>query len=541
MSESDPPVAGRNASRPNRSPKVLVVDDEADLRELLQLTLVRMGLDVDCAADLAQARGLIATVRYDLCLTDMRLPDGDGLSLVADLAKAQPNTPVAVITAYGSAESAVAALKAGAFDYVAKPVGLDALRALVRSALRLPPSAAAGQAATGVREAAASPSAQPLIGAMAHAPGTAPVERQGTALPSGGVPSTLTSTGVLIGDSPAMTQVRDLIVRLSRSMAPVSITGESGSGKELAARLIHQSGPRADLPFVAVNCGAIPEALMESEFFGHRRGAFTGADQDRTGLFQAASGGTLFLDEVADLPLPMQVKLLRAIQERRVRRIGSPIEEPVDVRIISATHQNLADSVQRGRFRQDLYYRLNVIELRMPALRERPGDIPSLADALLGRLARRAGLPSAPRLASVALRYLSSYSYPGNVRELENILERALAFSSGDLITVEDLGLRPAFETLPENELAAREDDEVPPTEPGEPGPLASDSGDEADGSAVSEDGIPLSLPRYLEWREREAIVRALERTAQNRTAAARLLGISFRALRHRMQRLNMQ
>jgi two-component system response regulator PilR (NtrC family) len=271
------------------------------------------------------------------------------------------------------------------------------------------------------------------------------------------------------------------------------------------------------------------------------KGSFTGAIRDTWGKVHAADGGTLFLDEIGELPLEIQPKLLRLLQEREYERLGENKVREANVRVIAATNRDLAARVRSGDFREDLYYRLNVIELRMPALRERPGDIPSLADALLGRLARRAGLPSAPRLASVALRYLSSYSYPGNVRELENILERALAFSSGGLITVEDLGLRPAFETLPENELAAREDDEVPPTEPGEPGPLASDSGDEADGSAVSEDGIPLSLPRYLEWREREAIVRALERTAQNRTAAARLLGISFRALRHRMQRLNMQ
>jgi two-component system response regulator PilR (NtrC family) len=339
--------------------------------------------------------------------------------------------------------------------------------------------------------------------------------------------------------SETLEQVRVTIARLGRSMAPVAITGESGSGKELAARLIHHSSPRADRPFIAVNCGAIPEALMESEFFGHRRGAFTGADQDRTGLFQAASGGTLFLDEVADLPLAMQVKLLRAIQERRVRRIGAPQEEPVDVRIISATHQDLARCVEQGRFRQDLYYRLNVIALRMPPLRERLEDVPAVAQALLERMAARAGLPAAPRLASVALRYLQSYTFPGNVRELENILERALAFSNGEIIHVEDLGLRPDLSTHTENEPASHDVLNEPAQAPEVIAPAPwPDAGCDA---LVSEDGIPVSLPQYLEWREREAIVKALDRTGQNRTAAARLLGISFRALRHRMQRLNMQ
>jgi two-component system response regulator PilR (NtrC family) len=483
--------AGAANQRPQRTPRVLVVDDEADLRELIELTLVGMGLDVDLAADLAQARALLARQSYALCLTDMRLPDGVGLELLELIGKEHGHTPVAVITAYGSAENAVAALKAGAFDYLSKPVALDSLRNLVRSAIQVPES---GTAQAGGPQAGADP------------------------------------TRELLGDSDAIREVRASIARLARSMAPVAITGESGSGKELAARLVHQCGARARQPFVAVNCGAIPEALMEAEFFGHRKGSFTGADQDRDGFFQAASGGTLFLDEVADLPLPMQVKLLRAIQEKRVRKVGATTEEPVDVRIISATHQDLAQCVAAGRFRQDLYYRLNVIELTLPPLRGRPSDIPVLADAILVRLAARAGLASPPRLASVTQKYLCSYAFPGNVRELENILERALAFSNGEVINVEDLGLRPAVSDATENERAADE--------------RAASAVEKAAASGSSravrlgEDGIPESLPDYLDHVEREAIQRALEKTRFNRTAAARLLGITFRALRYRMQRL---
>jgi two-component system response regulator PilR (NtrC family) len=477
---------GGAPSRGQRAPRVLVVDDEADLRELIELTLVGMGLDVDCAADLAQARALLARHSYSLCLTDMRLPDGVGLELLELIGKGHAQTPVAVITAYGSAENAVAALKAGAFDYLSKPVALDALRNLVRSAIQVAPSQSPQSSDAG---AAAAP------------------------------------TRDLLGESQAMEDVRLAIARLARSMAPVAITGESGSGKELAARLVHLSGVRARQPFVAVNCGAIPEALMESEFFGHRKGAFTGADQERDGFFQAASGGTLFLDEVADLPLPMQVKLLRAIQEKRVRKVGATIEEPVDVRIISATHQDLGQCVAAGRFRQDLYYRLNVIELKLPPLRDRPSDIPVLADAILARLAERAGLAQVPRLASVTLKYLCSYSFPGNVRELENILERALAFSNAEVINVEDLGLRPTVSDATENERAGGVEQAAPVSTQARP-------------VRMSEEGIPESLPDYLDQIEREAIQRALEKTRFNRTAAAKLLGITFRALRYRMQRL---
>ncbi|UCE32938.1 MAG: sigma-54-dependent Fis family transcriptional regulator, partial [Burkholderiales bacterium] len=424
---------------------MLVVDDEADLRELLELTLVGMGLDVDCAADLAQARALIARNRYGLALTDMRLPDGEGLQLVAELAGAEVETPVAVITAYGSAENAVAALKAGAFDYVSKPVALDSLRALVRSALRLPSEA------------------EPEL-----AP-PAPV-------------------GAMVGDSPAMREVRATVSRLARSMAPVAIHGESGTGKELAARLIHDLGPRAARPFIAVNCGALPESLMEAEFFGYRKGAFTGAEQDRDGFFQAASGGTLFLDEVADLPLAMQVKLLRAIQEKRVRRVGATGEEPVDARILSATHQDLAHCVAEGRFRQDLYYRLDVIDLHIPPLRERREDILQLADAILAKLARRAGLKHPPRLASVTGRYLQSYDFPGNVRELENVLERALAFSDGEVINVEDLGLKPGVFDATQREPAEADQGAAPAS--------GSDTSGAADRSAAAASSEPAGAAR---------------------------------------------
>jgi two-component system response regulator PilR (NtrC family) len=373
--------------------RVLVVDDEPDIRELIDLTLARMGLATECAGSVGEAIAALKEGDFQLCLTDMRLPDGEGLEIVRYITEHCPQTPVAVITAFGSAGNAVAALKAGAFDYLAKPVGLEQLRALIKSALRLP---GGGQ-----------DSENPLAG--------------------------------LIGESPSMQQVRTMIEKLARSQAPIYISGESGSGKELGARLIHSRSARAAGPFVPVNCGAIPENLMESEFFGYRKGAFTGAQDDRDGFFQAASGGTLFLDEVADLPLAMQVKLLRAIQEKRVRKVGSVTEEPVDVRIICATHKNLRDLVDKGAFRQDLYYRLNVIELRMPPLRERSEDIAPLVAAVLRRLSG----DTPPRLSAAALKALEFYSFPGNVRELENILERATALCSGDSIEVDDLQLGP--------------------------------------------------------------------------------------------------
>jgi two-component system response regulator PilR (NtrC family) len=476
------------------SPRILIVDDEADLRELLEITLVKMGLDVDSAPSLAAARGFLTQTEYALVLTDMRLPDGLGIDLVREVSASYKNTPVAVITAFGSADNAVAALKAGAFDYLSKPVGLDELRLLVQSALRT--------------KAVAGP------------------------VPAGGQPAVIPSR--LLGQSGAVQELRTQIMRLARSMAPVAITGESGSGKELAARDIHAHSARADKPFVAVNCGAIPEALMEAEFFGYRKGAFTGATDDRDGFFQAANGGTLMLDEVADLPLAMQVKLLRAIQERRVRKVGATAEEPVDVRLISATHQNLAEWVEKGKFRQDLYYRLNVIELRLPPLRERLDDISLLADAILQRLAP-AGACAV--LSSGALQALRSYAFPGNVRELENILERALAFANDGVIEVGDLALKavaaPAADsTRPVSEPAAARPAE-PDMPPAQTAPYA------APQTAPSEDPLPASLPDHLDNVEREIIRRALAKTHFNRTQAAELLGISFRQLRYRMQRLS--
>lgn len=435
--------------------RVLVVDDEADIRELIDLTLARMGLLAECVGSVAEARAALDAQSFQLCLTDMRLPDGVGLDIVHYISEHHAQTPVAVITAFGSAENAVAALKAGAFDYLAKPVGLEQLRALVKSALCLP--------------------------------GADKEDDDGMA--------------ALIGDSPAMEQVRTMIGKLARSQAPIYISGESGSGKELAARLIHARSNRGGAAFVPVNCGAIPENLMESEFFGYRKGAFTGADSERDGFFQAATGGTLFLDEVADLPLVMQVKLLRAIQEKRVRKVGAVSEEPVDVRIICATHRNLRDCVDKGAFRQDLYYRLNVIELRMPSLRERVEDIAPLVDCILARL----GGEPPPRLSAAALKAMQLYAFPGNVRELENVLERATALRSGELIEAEDLYL-----------------------EPGEGGGEELGRGNE-------------SLDDYLNRLERQAILEAIQKTDGNRTAAARLLGVTFRSLRYRLERLGIE
>ena len=439
---------------------MLIVDDEADIRELLDLTLARMGLSADLAGTVAEARALLAQKTYRRLLTDMRLPDGDGLDLVRYIGENIRDLPVAVITAFGSLENAVQVLKAGAFDYIAKPVSLEQLRALVKSVFNLQQSSSS---------------------------------------------QTASQNFALLGESQAMQQVREMIDKLAKSLAPVWITGESGSGKERAARLIHGNGPRTSQEFIAVNCGAIPENLMESEFFGYRKGSFTGAESDRDGFFQAAAGGTLFLDEVADLPLAMQVKLLRAIQEKRVRKVGGTAEEPVDVRIISATHQNLRDLVDKGRFRQDLFYRLNVIELRMPSLRECSEDIPLLAEKLAARLAQESGNAAPPRLAPDAIAALQAYPFPGNVRELENVLERALALTTGPVIHAADLQLSPnAYEHEP-----------------------------------VSVDGS--SLQDYLDNVERQAINEALQKTRMNRTAAAKLLGVTFRSLRYRMDRLGLK
>jgi two-component system response regulator PilR (NtrC family) len=427
-----------------------------------------MSLKTRTASDLQGARRLLKSERFDLCLTDMRLPDGDGLDLVAWIQENRSTLPVAVITAHGNVESAVRALKLGAFDFVSKPLDLGVLRKLVGTAIKLR---------------------------------TAPDEKTAAFAPR------------LLGRSPAMEQLREMIVRVARSQAPVHICGESGTGKELAARMIHESGARREGPFVAVNCGAIPTELMESELFGHKRGSFTGAVADKKGLIQSAEGGTLFLDEVADLPLHMQVKLLRVVQERAVRPIGESREESVDVRILSATHRNLADLVAQGLFREDLFYRINVIELRVPALRERSGDIAEIAEAILARLARRM-TATAPQLSPEAVATLQVYPFPGNVRELENVLERALTLSSDGIITPEHIRLRVGARPAAVEQLA--------------PGGTAV-----ADGSTA--------LGTQLESIEREAIVKALERTRYNKTAAAKLLGMSFRALRYRIKKLGIE
>ncbi len=443
-------------------PVALIVDDEPAIRELLNLTLTRMDVECLLAGDLEQARGLLQSRPVDICLTDMKLPDGSGLDLVSHIQQHQAQIPVAVITAHGNVESAVQALKNGAFDFVSKPVDLNALRSLVSTALKLREQRAGAEGRGSVR---------------------------------------------LLGKSAAIEQVRAMIAKVARSQAPVHISGESGTGKELVARLVHENGARADKPFVAVNCGAIPTELMESEFFGHKKGSFTGAVADKEGLFQAAEGGTLFLDEVADLPLHMQVKLLRVIQEKATRPVGASRELPVDVRILSATHRPLADWVRSGKFREDLYYRINVIELRVPPLRERPEDMLLLADYILERLAR-AMQRKAPHLTAEAVALLKSHSFPGNVRELENTLERAMTLADGDVIHAGDIHLQASGTDAVVD---------VPATAPGQP------------------------LGTYLGDMEKEAIRKALEQTRYNKTAAAKLLGMSFRQLRYRIKKLGLE
>jgi len=457
-------------------PVVLVVDDEPDLLELVSLTLSRMSLDTRTAADVATARRLLKSESFDLCLTDMRLPDGDGLDLVGWIQEKHPNVPVAVITAHGNVESAVRALKLGAFDFVSKPLDLTVLRKLVGTAIRLG-NRGDGSSTTGGQ------------------------------------------TPKLIGRSDVMQQLREMIARVARSQAPVHIYGESGTGKELVARLIHESGPRSEGPFVAVNCGAIPTELMESELFGHKRGSFTGAVADKKGLVQSAEGGTLFLDEVADLPLHMQVKLLRVVQEKTVRPVGEAREESVDVRILSATHKNLSELVETGRFREDLFYRINVIEMRVPALRERSEDIPEIAEAVLERMGRRTKATPA-RLDAAALRLLEDYPFPGNVRELENVLERALTLCTGGVINSDHIKLRSIARVSLEPAAASVLD---------------------AQGAASTAAEGGGALGAQLEDIERDAIVKALEKTRYNKTAAAKLLGMSFRALRYRIKKLGIE
>ena len=446
----------------------LIVDDEADIRELLVMTLERMDIDTFSASGLEEAKRLLKQRQYALCLTDMQMPDGSGLDLVNYISEFHAGLPVAVITAHASADNAVSALKAGAFDYLSKPISLKQLRPVIEFAIKL------------------------------------------TTLTN----SSKTSTIEMLGESESISHVRSMIAKLARSQAPVYISGESGSGKELAAKLIHKNSSRAEGAFVAVNCGAIPENLMESEFFGYKKGAFTGANQDKEGLFQAASGGTLFLDEVADLPLPMQVKLLRAIQEKKVRMVGGTSEESVDVRIISATHKNLTEMMDAGLFRQDLYYRLNVIQLKIPALRERQEDIPLLANTLLVKVCASHNT-EIPKIDNEALAYLGKLHFPGNVRELENMLERALAMSDGKTITIDDLGN--------ENKYSSAQS-------------LESDF----QSTFNPDQATALNLSDYLEDVERRAIINALNKTNNNKTAAAKLLGVSFRTLRYRLTKLDL-
>lgn len=450
---------------------VLVVDDEPDIRELLEITLSRMNLDSHAAANVREAKSLLQNEQFDLCLTDMKLPDGTGIELVEHIQEQFPHIPVAVITAFGSMEAAIKALKAGAFDFVSKPIDLNMLRGLVDSALKV---------------------------------ASTPIDSAGSGESK--------KSQRLLGESEAMLALRQKIEKLARSQAPVYLSGESGVGKELVATQIHQQGPRANASFVPVNCGAIPTELMESEFFGHLKGSFTGAVSDKEGLFQTANGGTLFLDEIAELPIHMQVKLLRAIQEKAIKPIGGQKEIPVDIRLLSATHKDLAAEVETGNFRQDLYYRINVIELNIPPLRERITDLPILANFMLGRISSSSN--DTFSLAEDAIEKLKTYAFPGNIRELENILERAATLCDGNRITANDLD-------LPDNN------------------PLTTTDQADADESSIS-----LSVDQledYLIQKERKAIVAALEQTRWNKTAAAKLLGITFRQLRYRLQKLELE
>lgn len=456
----------------NERPLALIVDDEQDLSDLLEMALTRLQVNTRIAPSVSAARQLLARERFDLCLTDMKLPDGDGLDLVEIIQQEQPQLPVAVLTAYGSMETAIRALKSGAFDFVTKPIDINMLRKVVASALQ-------------TAESRSLPQTQPSDGRK------------------------------LLGSSTAVTEIRAKITKLARSQAPIFISGESGTGKELVARLIHAHSARANKPFIAVNCGAIPLELMESEFFGYKKGSFTGATADKEGLFQAAEGGSLFLDEVADLPPLLQVKLLRAIQEKTIRPLGHAQEQPADVRILSATHKELSALVQQGQFRQDLYYRINVIELNIPPLRDRQEDVPLLIEHILQRLRADHGLVLAPRLTKRAMQKLCGYPFPGNVRELENILQRALALSDGVLIDADDLAMT-----------------EPPPrTAPTTPHLAATPT------SSASE---AATLAEYIDEVERQKITAALEKTRWNRTAAARELGITFRALRYRLKKLGL-
>lgn len=482
----------------------LIVDDEEDLRTLMRLSLMRMGIDCWLAENLSEARQHLSQQRFDICLTDLNLPDGSGLELVQQITEQHPDLPVAVITAYGSMDLAIVALKAGAFDFVSKPVDMPRLRELVEHALQI------------------------------HRSPTASAEGESL------------SEQRLIGQSEVMQQLRTMLHKLARSQAPVYISGESGTGKEVVASLIHQLGPRSQAVFVPVNCGAIPAELMESEFFGHKKGSFTGATEDKKGLFQSANGGTLFLDEVADLPLSMQVKLLRAIQEKKVRPIGGQQEIAVDVRLLSATHKNLQKMVESGQFRQDLFYRINVIELSLPPLRDRADDVLLLADSLLKRLCQDWNI-TAPKLSPDARAVIAAYGFPGNVRELQNTLERALTLCDGDLILPEHLRLSMTAKPQP-SELVSQDDYPILQLEH-EPAKIAADNPKTHDlplPVLASNRAEPLlnlpaeGLEAYLQNLEKQMILRALEQSHWNRTAAAKKLGMSFRSLRYRLKKLGL-
>ena len=472
------------SKKPN--PTALIVDDEPDIRELLDITLTGMNITTHLAATLGEAKQLLATQQPDFCLTDMRLPDGSGLELVEEISRQKAQIPVAVITAYGCVETAVEAMKNGAFDFITKPIELDMLRSVVKTAIKL------------------------------------------SAMREGDVDRQPNSQRELLGDTRVMQQLRSKISKLALSLAPVYISGESGTGKEMVARLIHELGTRSDAPFVPVNCGAIPAELVESELFGHKKGAFTGAISNKEGLFQAANGGTLFLDEIADLPLQMQVKLLRVIQEKAVRPVGGHEEVTIDVRVLSATNSELNALVQQGDFRQDLYYRINVIELNVPPLRERQADIPMLAEHIMGQLADNNGVPPAA-LSSEVLQLLKNYAFPGNVRELENILERALTWADGGAIQVADLSL-PELNSVSSPSTTPEKNQEI--------SPLAAQSSE--DNSPIVESDAR-DLNAELEAQQRELITQALEETHWNRTAAAKKLGITFRALRYRIKKFGLE
>ncbi len=526
MSTTPPPLPAR----------LLVVDDEPDLRTLYELTLLREGHHVETAGCVDDARLMLDEQVFDAVITDMRLPDGTGLDVLRHLESQGRREKAIVITAYGSPDNAVLALKAGAFDYLTKPVDLKQFRSVVSAALASKDGASPMlRDLSRLKDMSAvdlPPSAQRVAEPTAvQAPTPRPVERIGAP-----PPHVSAAMARLVGRSPAIEQVRVLIEKVARSMAPVLLWGESGTGKELVARAIHDVSARRQQPFVAVNCGAIPEHLLEAEFFGYRKGAFTGAQEDREGFFQAAQGGTLFLDEIGDLPLSMQSKLLRAIQERAVRPVGAVAESPVDVRILSASHKNLGQEVQAARFRQDLYYRLNVIEITLPALRDRLDDLPVICQQVLRRIAVESGLPHEPVLGHTALIILQAHRFPGNVRELENILHRAMALSAGHTIEAEDLGLsappptRDAADRLPDRSAASPSLAAHPPS----PSPMATLTSNE-------DTPLPTDLVTHLDEIEREILVRALEKHRLNRTAAGASLGLSLRQMRYRMGRLGVQ